>query len=177
MSNLLEINKHGSIIPVYNINNENQQIGYLNNREACVMYDTNGSNRLYIYFLDGNGNFTKGVIKEDGNLSYNLAFYTDYPVKREYIEGNQYMLFKMRRSMPIYCADSNYWGTVAANCYVATDRNLCGASHPNWAYINYVQSSNGSWVRVGYPADGYGFVDTGITTNSLYNGIALYGTW
>lgn len=55
MSNLLMINKHGSNIPVYDINNDSRQIGYLNNREAFVQYSTNGSNRLYIYFLDGSG--------------------------------------------------------------------------------------------------------------------------
>lgn len=103
MSNLLMINKHGSNIPVYDINNDSRQIGYLNNREAFVQYSTNGSNRLYIYFLDGSGNFTKGVIKEDAD--YNLSFYTEYPIKKEYIERNQYMLFKMRKSMPVYYSD------------------------------------------------------------------------
>ena len=44
MSNLLMINKHGSNIPVYDINNDSRQIGYLNNREAFVQYGTNGSN-------------------------------------------------------------------------------------------------------------------------------------
>lgn len=120
---------------------------YLNNREAFVQYSTNGSNRLYIYFLDGSGNFTKGVIKEDAD--YNLSFYTEYPIKKEYIERNQYMLFKMRKSMPVYYSDGRRWGTVAANCYVATDRNLCGSSHPDWAYIKYVQSSSGDWVKAG----------------------------
>lgn len=42
MSNLLMINKHGSNIPVYDINNDSRQIGYLNNREAFVQYSTNG---------------------------------------------------------------------------------------------------------------------------------------
>lgn len=126
MSNLLMINKHGSNIPVYDINNDSRQIGYLNNREAFVQYSTNGSNRLYIYFLDGSGNFTKGVIKEDAD--YNLSFYTEYPIKKEYIERNQYMLFKMRKSMPVYYSDGRRWGTVAANCYVATDRN-------RWAFV------------------------------------------
>lgn len=177
MNNLLYINKNGTTILVYDINNESRQIGYLNDREAFVMYDSNGSNRLYIYFLDGSGNFVRGVIKEEGMTNYNLKFYTEYPVKKEYIEGNQYLLFKMRKSMPVYYADANRWGTVAANCYVATDRNICGATHPDWAYIKYVQSSSGEWVRVGYEADGYGFVDTGIKTNSLYTGMALYGTW
>lgn len=175
MSNLLMINKHGSNIPVYDINNDSRQIDYLNNREAFVMYSTNGSNRLYIYFLDGSGNFTKGVIKEDAD--YNLSFYTEYPIKKEYIERNQYMLFKMRKSMPVYYSDGRRWGTVAANCYVATDRNLCASSHPDWAYIKYVQSSSGDWVKAGYASDGYGFVDTGIRTNSLASGMALYGTW
>ena len=64
--------------------------------------------------------------------------------------------------MPVYYSDGRRWGTVAANCYVATDRNLCGSSHPDWAYIKYVQSSSGDWVNVGYTSDGYGFVDTGI---------------
>ena len=92
MNNLLYINKNGATIPVYDINNESRQIGYLNDREAFVMYDSNGSNRLYIYFLDGSGNFVRGVIKEEGMTNYNLKFYTEYPVKKEYIEGNQYLL-------------------------------------------------------------------------------------
>lgn len=175
MSNLLMINKHGSNIPVYDINNDSRQIGYLNNREAFVQYSTNGSNRLYIYFLDGSGNFTKGVIKEDADN--NLSFYTEYPIKKDLIEQNPYLFFKMRKSMPVYYSDGRRWGTVAANCYVATDRNLCGSSHPDWAYIKYVQSSSGGWVNVGYTSDGYGFVDTGIRTNSLASGMALYGTW
>lgn len=99
MSNLLMINKHGSNIPVYDINNDSRQIGYLNNREAFVQYGTNGSNRLYIYFLDGSGNFTKGVIKEDAD--YNLSFYTEYPIKKDLIEQNPYLFFKMRKSMPV----------------------------------------------------------------------------
>ena len=99
MSNLLMINKHGSNIPVYDINNDSRQIGYLNNREAFVQYGTNGSNRLYIYFLDGSGNFTKGVIKEDAD--YNLSFYTEYPIKKDLIEHNTYLFFKMRKSMPV----------------------------------------------------------------------------
>ena len=126
MSNLLMINKHGSNIPVYDINNDSRQIGYLNNREAFVMYSTNGSNRLYIYFLDGSGNFTKGVIKEDSD--YNLSFYTEYPIKKDLIEQNPYLFFKMRKSMPVYYSDGRRWGTVAANCYVATDRN-------RWAFV------------------------------------------
>ena len=84
MSNLLMINKHGSNIPVYDINNDSRQIGYLNNREAFVQYSTNGSNRLYIYFLDGSGNFTKGVIKEDAD--YNL-FTLSAPSRKSTLNG------------------------------------------------------------------------------------------
>lgn len=177
MNNLLTINKEGATIPVYDVDTDSRQIGYLNDREAFVMYDSNGSNRLYIYFLDGSGNFVRGAIREDGAVSYNLAGCTMYPAAKQYIEGNEYYLFKMRRSMPVYCSDASRWGTVAANCYVATDRHICGATHPDWLFIKYVQSSSGTWVRAGYAADGYGFVDTGIKTNSLYTGIALYGSW
>lgn len=176
MNSLLCINKTGGRINVYNRNNESQVVGYLNDREAFVVTDTNGSNRTYIQFLDGSGNFVEGVLKEDGG-TYNTPFYTEYPAKKEYIEGNQYLLFKMRKSMPVYNSDRSRWGTVAANCYVATDRNLCGANMKNCVFIKYVQSSSGAWVRAGFPSDGYGFVDTGIASDSSVNGMALYGSW
>ena len=66
------------------------------------------------------------VIKEDSD--YNLSFYTEYPIKKDLIEQNPYLFFKMRKSMPVYYSDGRRWGTVAANCYVATDRN-------RWAFV------------------------------------------
>lgn len=48
MNSLLCINKTGGRIYVYNRNNESQVVGYLNDREAFVVTDTNGSNRTYI---------------------------------------------------------------------------------------------------------------------------------
>ena len=119
MNNLLYINKNGATIPVYDINNESRQIGYLNDREAFVMYDSNGSNRLYIYFPGRQRELCPRRDQRRGHDQLHLKFYTEYPVKKEYIEGNQYLLFKMRKSMPVYYADANRWGTVAAEL-------LCG---------------------------------------------------
>ena len=178
MNNRLMINDHGSKIPVYDINNESRQIGYLNQRETFVMYDTNGSNRLYIYFLDGSGNFVKVVIKDD--VGYTTKFYTESPYTTRVDDkdaNKKYMVFKMRKSMPVYYSDARRWGTVAANCCVDTDRDLCGSTHPDWLYIKHVQSSSGEWVPAGYTSDGYAFVDTGIRSNSLASGIALGGAW
>lgn len=184
MSRLLEINTSGKKVPVYSVDScryepsKQVQIGYLNPREAYVFDSTDGNHYLFIYFLDGNGRFTRGVIYDPTGDTYSLTpawFYQYGSVK---LDGNTYRTYYMRKTMPVYYADGRKWGSVAAGSLVATNGFCnCGEEHPNWVAIDYVKGTDGNWYRVGYTSDKYGFVDTGITTNSLASGIAFYGNW
>jgi len=84
----------------------------------------------------------------------------------------------MRRSMSVYTAAGNRWGTVAANVLVAADDAVVGDSHPTWKKIYFVQQSpNLNWVKVDGDGYNYGFVDTGLSSTSSYSSIPFYGSW
>ena len=85
MSNLLMINKHGSSIPVYDINNDSRQIGYLNNREALAPTQNQNSvpDYLHLYYESGPLTIYAGEIVElDNDSEMRAAYHTrhfDYP--------------------------------------------------------------------------------------------------
>lgn len=180
MSNRLWISMDSRKIPVYSPNAgsiytaaNRKQIGYLNYRETFVYNATDGNAVLTIYFLDGSGNFTKGLIWEGDGSNYKMDDYLDHALGKIQIDGNWYKTYQMRKEMPVYNSQGYRWGSVAANHLIATSTSICGASHPDWFYVNYVHGTDGKWHRAGSTADGYGFVDSGIAKNSMYNGIAL----
>jgi len=61
----------------------------------------------------------------------------------------------------------------AAVAAKATYEGQNGVSHPEWLQINYVKSSSGVWVSIN---DAFGFVPM-LSEGSLYNTIAVYGSW
>lgn len=172
------INKSGQTIPVYSDTQKTSQIGSIYNREAFG-YDNNWGGDGYfchIIFRQANGSLAYGFIIDPPSNA--MADCTEYPYGTEKIGNTEYKTFIMRRSMSVYDADGNPWGSVAANCRVACLTAMAGDSHPEWKGINYVESSKGGWVQVTSSNNrAYGFVDTGLSIASGYNSIPMYGSW
>lgn len=168
------INKSGSTIPVYNSTGSSKaQIGTLANREAFSLIGFEGD--FYaIYFLSSSGMKNGYLINPPNNACSDC---TAYPYGTVSINGTTYKTFKFRRSSTVYTAGATKWGTVASNCRVACSSALSGQSHPDWKAINYVESTNGTWVQVTGDGSQYGFVDTGLSVGSGPSTISMYGTW
>lgn len=178
----LVINKGGNY-PIYDGYQNYKKVGTLYNREAFIAIG--GEEFENIMFLSSDGKLrTAGVdtyrypFPTDG---YNYC--TDYPYSIENINGVNYYIFKMRRTMNVYKSDSNYWGKVAAGMYIATHSSTTGESHKDWLIADYIKDTNGSWVRIDEKTTSnpngknYGFVDTGLSIASGYSSIPLYGSW
>lgn len=177
MSNFFCINKSGITVPVYSDAAQTSQIGSIYNREAFGL-DMNwgGDGAFYrIVFLAPTGSLSYGILVDPSGDA--LTDCTEYPYGTEKIDGTEYYTFIMRKSRTVYTAGGSRWGTVAANCRVACLSAVAGDAYPNRKGINYVESTNGDWVKVTGDKVEYGFVDTGLDVASSYRSIPFYGSW
>ena len=92
-------------------------------------------------------------------------------------DGKQYNTFLMRKTKNVYKADGSFWGTVASGKRVASNNSNVGSTHIDWKEINYVERTDGTWVKVNGAGVECGYVDTGISTASGYSTIPFYGSW
>ncbi len=171
------INKSGSNYPIYDYNVVTQKftrVGTLYNREAFIFLG--GDNFDFIMFLASDGTLKTACI-DPVKYPVPMSLCTEYPYSVENIEGHPYKIFKMRKTEPIYKANGDYWGDVAAGMYVATDNDEVGDTKQYLKLIRYVKSTSGKWVRVDESGSKYGYVDTGLRTASGYSTIPFYGSW
>lgn len=172
MNKYLCINKSGESIPVYDY--DGNQIGEIYSDEAYISLGGEGG-LWYIDFLSNSG-FKSGEVHNAPDAFF--IYCTDYPYGEEQIDGSNYYTFYMRSSKSVYDANGAYWGKVAANQRVACMTALCGDSKHYLKAINYVERTDGTWVRVITDDDHkYGYVDTGIRSASGWDKIAFYGSW
>ncbi|MGV8164658.1 MAG: hypothetical protein ACLKAK_07360 [Alkaliphilus sp.] len=176
MSNKFCINKSGEQMSVREIPSGNQ-IGTIFNREAFGL-DLNSSHgsATCIIFRNSSGQVKPGYIldPEPSNFYTPCSNHSHGAVT---INGVQYITFKFRRKETVYRADRTTWGSVAANQRIACKDALSGDTNAHWKAINYVESTNGSWVKVDGAGFDYGFVNTGLEDGSMPNTISMYGTW
>lgn len=177
MSNCFCVNKSGVSMPVYSATDGQTRIGTIYNREAFG-YNRNWGGDDYfcnIVFRNSSGNLQRGFLinPPSGGLSY----CTSYPYGTVNINGTTYTKFYMRRTQNIYSPSAAFWGNVSVGKCVACLDSVSGDSHPEWKKIYYVQNSSGNWVRVSGTGYTYGFLDTGLSTGSLYSEIPMYGNW
>lgn len=178
MSNYFCVNKSGKAVTVYASSDEtSKKIGKINNREAFGYNRDMGGDDVFcnIVFRNSSGNLEYGYIISPPEGC--LTFCTAYPSGTEKIGGTKYYTFKFRKSAKVYTAAGKSWGGVAEDCRVACLTAMSGSSHPEWKGINYVESSNGKWVKVTGDGYEYGFVDTGLSKGSSYSAIPMYGSW
>ncbi len=177
MSNYFLVNKSGKNIPIYSDMDSKKKVGTLYNREAFGYNRISGGDDVFceIVFRNSAGKLSRGYINFPPKGA--LTFCTDYPHGKIVIAGQRYKVFMMRKSRTIYTARGNKWGTVAANKRVACKTAMSGDSHPEWKGINFVENSNGKWVKVTGDGVDYGFVDTGLSLGSGYSSIPMYGSW
>lgn len=175
--NMFMINKSGQTYVVRDSNN-NEIVGRIYDREAFLFPD-GGDRYQRLIFLNSSGTLTDVWIDDAINPLPRgfMTSCTDYPYSIENIEGNNYYIYKMRKTMNVYTAAGNYWGRVAAGMFVATTNDRIGENHKDWKMINYVKSTSGQWVKVSGDGVEHGFVDTGISQASGYSSIAFYGSW
>ena len=179
------INKTNTTYKIYDIDHGNQLVGRLYPRESYIYYGEEGE-RSGIVFRNSSGqlvgaainNYTHPLPGMDDDDFFNNYSCLHYPYGTATINGVTYKTFKMRATKAVYKADGTVWGSVAANCLVATNSMKVGEEHCDWKLINYVQSTSGQWVKVQGAGYNHGFVDTGLATNgSGYNSIKFYGSW
>lgn len=177
------INKSGKTIPVYNNTvweSTTKQIGVLYDREAFAFDPAEGG--FAFYFSDPSGKLTLGyhpLTNKDGSLpTFRVSDCWDYAYGEVPLGGVKYKTFKFRRNEEVYKPDGSRWGTVAAGMRVATLSNICGATHPDWMQIHYVErSTDHEWIPVKGANYSHGFVDTGLNISSFPSSISMYGTW
>ncbi len=151
----------------------NKIVGRLYPNELCIC---NTEHNEVVAFRNSSGVITSGIISDQ---TFYHAGIDQLPYAIENINGKDYKIYRMRRSMPVYKAgqNSDRWGTVAAGMYVATDTCTPGQKHSDWMKVTYVKSTKGQWVRVSGDGVDYGFVDTGFSQASAGSKIALQGNW
>lgn len=148
-----------------------QTIGKLYPKEFCIR---NYEDASYLAFLSTDGTIKPGLIY-DSDIKYTQI--SNLPYSREYIEGAEYLIYEMRRTMNVYYANGDKWGSVAAGMYVATDSCTPGDDHPDWMKIKYVKRTDGEWIKVNGNGYEHGFVDTGFKIASGHDSIPLHGNW
>ena len=151
-----------------------KQIGTIYPNEVCLLYD--GEQYYLTKFLASDGKIKDGSLHTDPN-HLEIEYLGDHPYSKEVIDGQEYLIYKMRRTMTVYRGDRSRWGSVAGGMYVATEVPCCGDTRSDWMQVNYVKSTAGNWVKVEGAGYGHGFVDTGLSIASGYNSIPLYGNW
>ncbi len=166
------VNVGNTTYRIMDMDNTSKQIGNLYPREVCGRHQEHDG---YALFLSSSGGLKDGLL--DPNQNYKVENIKNHPYSREVIDGQEYLIYKMRRTMNVYRADASYWGKVAAGMFVATKSCVAGENHRDWMEINYVKSTAGKWVKVEGAGVQHGFVDTGLSIASGYNSIPLYGNW
>ena len=149
-------------------------IGRLYPREFCLRNDEDNG---YVIFLSSSGTLKDGLIYDNDAKFTPIS---SLPYSREVIPssgGKEYLIYKMRKTMNVYYGDGTAWGKVAAGMFVATDSCANGDDHRDWMKVKYVKRTDGEWIQVHGHGYEHGFVDTGFSTASGYNSIALYGNW
>lgn len=168
------VNKGSHNLKVTDFADDNKQYGVIYPNEVCLMYD--GEQFYLTKFLASDGKIKDGSLHTNEYIT-DIKYLGEHPYSREVIDGQEYLIYKMRRTMNVYRADASYWGKVAAGMFVATKSCVAGESHRDWMEINYVKSTAGKWVKVEGAGVQHGFVDTGLSIASGYNSIPLYGNW
>lgn len=179
MTPCLLINKSGMAFPIYDIYKQ-KRVGTIYDREAVV--GLGGDGYTTFAFLNSSGQFITATVEqslENDKYWHYFDHCEQHPYGDEKMpDGNYYLIYKMRQRKNIYKRDGSYWGAVAANMFVATNNSTMGETHLDWKQITYVKrSTDGKWCRVDEEGAGYGYVDTGIASSSLYSSIAFYGSW
>jgi hypothetical protein len=179
----IAVNKSGSTLTVKNWNGTST-IGKINARECFGIQGADEGSTYDIRFRNSSGQIVDGVINIE-EVNFNTAAVTpisNYPSSTinlwDYLAGGNkaHHVYNTRKALTIYDAGGQVWGSVAANAAVAakaTYEGQNGVSHPEWLQINYVKSSSGVWVSIN---DAFGFVPM-LSEGSLYNTIAVYGSW
>lgn len=162
------VNVGNTTYRIMDMDNTSKQIGNLYPREVCGRHQEHDG---YALFLSSSGGLKDGLL--DPNQNYKVENIKSHPYSREVIDGQEYLIYKMRRTMNVYRADASYWGKVAGGMYVATEIPCCGDTHSDWMQVNYVKSTKGNWVKVEGAGYNHGFVDTGFGSASGYNSWAI----
>lgn len=164
------VNKGSHNLKVTDFADDNKQYGVIYPNEVCLMYD--GEQFYLTKFLASDGKIKDGSLHTNEYIT-DIKYLGEHPYSREVINGQEYLIYKMRRTMNVYRADASYWGKVAGGMYVATEIPCCGDTHSDWMQVNYVKSTKGNWVKVEGAGYNHGFVDTGFGSASGYNSWAI----
>lgn len=185
MSNLFCINKSGGNCPVYDRAEYSgagrKKIGSIYNREAFGYDQDWGGDGVFnhIIFRNSSGQLAWGFLEPEyvENYPETITYCEDYPFGTATIKGSRYITFKFRRAEKIYKSDGSSWGTVASGQRVACLNSFSGSSNPHWKGINYVEKTDGTWVKVSGAGYDFGFVNTGLDKGSSPTNISMYGNW
>lgn len=169
------INKTGKTCNIVDVNS-GKTVGALYNREAFVLYGSEGD-LATIKFLDPNGTFKTATVSISNTPCLkNRTLCTAYPYGTMTKNGKQYYTYKMRATKNLYTPSGAVCGTVSSGMLVATTNAQTGVSMNYLKEINYYQSgSSKTWTKVN--GNDFGYVDTGIKSASGYSSIPFYGSW
>lgn len=176
MASKLVVNKSGSSLPVYDMDDE--RIGTIYDDEVYILHGetvVKGKAGAGIHFLNSSGNVVWGGIATQDSKYWDRV--SEYPYGTATVFGSKRNVFKMRRIENIYTAAGNFWGQVAAGSKVVVDPNVLGDNHREWCKITYVQKSDGTWQKVDGDGYSYGFIDFGLNHGSYNSNISMYGTF
>ena len=137
-----------------------------------------GGDGFFISFLSSSGGLALGALVNPPNSA--LTECTAYPYEPAVSIDNDsypYKTFIIRNGARVYTAGGSNWGSVAAGRRVACKTAMAGDTKFYLKGINYVEKSDGTWVKVTGDGVSYGFVDTGLRSGSAYSKINMYGSW
>lgn len=171
-SNQLSVWKGGSTIT---LTRGGSYVGTLSNNEMCTYMPSYGGDYVYRYvkFRNANGVMTIGEFMDNNDKLKGIG---DYPYGTVTIDGTKYLTFMFRRNENVRDSSGNPWGTVASGRRVAVkvaDKHVAGETYADHKLCNFVESTSGSWVKVG----SYGFVNSGFLKGSMPSTVSMYGTF
>lgn len=175
------INKSGASKKVYQENSLITQIGTIYNNECFAWTDVWAGDEDYcgIVFRNSSGNLQGGwLLNDTNNLFAKFLSYSFGNVTNAY-DGKTYKSFKTRKALDYYDASGNYKGTCTSGARVLTNDTEPGATNRNYMRAMYVESgvNTNVWIIVSGIPNTYGFIDTGLGSDSKSTGIGVYGNW
>lgn len=173
------INKSGVSKKVYLENTLTTQIGTIYANECFAWADVWAGDEDYcgIVFRNSSGSLQAGwlVNLNDGAFSKFLS----YSFGNVTNSGVTYKSFKTRKALDYYDSAGNYKGTCVSGARVLTNDTEPGSTNRNYMRAMYVETgvSTNVWIIVSGVPNSYGFIDTGLGSDSKSTGIGVYGNW
>ena len=173
------INKSGVSKKVYLENTLKTQIGtiYANECFAWTGAWAGDTDYCTITFRNSSGTLQSGWLLNDTNNLF--AKFLDYSFGNVTNNGVTYKSFKTRKALNFYNSAGQYKGVCVSGARVLTNDTEPGVTNNSYMRAMYVETgvNTNNWILISSIQDTYGFIETGLGTNSNSTGIGVYGNW